>query len=126
MWSVGVITYALLSGRLPWSDDDRQRNAEILKAKFSFRGEPWGNVSSEAKDFISKLIRKKPEDRLTAQESLQHPWFDSLSHLKSLYSPPSASAPPPPLGSASGTTGKANGIYIILMSLSSHDILNRK
>jgi myosin-light-chain kinase len=112
MWSVGVITFALLCGRLPWSDDDRQRNAEILKAKFSFRGEPWGDVSSEAKDFISKLIRKSPEDRLTAQQALHHPWFDALSHLRDLYNPTSSSPPPPPLPplvNANGTKGRANG-----------------
>jgi serine/threonine protein kinase len=110
MWSVGVITFALLSGRLPWSDDDRQRNAEILKAKFSFRGEPWGDVSSEAKDFITKLMKKSPDDRLTAQQALHHPWFDSLSHLRDLYNP---SSPPPAVASSSanvnGSKTKANG-----------------
>lgn len=88
MWSVGVITYALLSGRLPWSDDDKQRNNEILKAKFSFRGEPWSDVSAEAKDFISKLIKKNPNDRMTAQQALYHPWFDNLSHLRDHYTQP--------------------------------------
>jgi serine/threonine protein kinase len=85
MWSVGVITYALLSGRLPWSDDDRLRNAEILRAKYSFNGEPWGDISAEAKDFISKLIKKNPAERLTAQQAVAHPWFDGLSHLRDLY-----------------------------------------
>lgn len=88
MWSVGVITFALLSGRLPWSDDDKQRNNEILKAKFSFRGDPWNDVSSEAKDFISMLIKKNPNDRLTAQQALYHPWFDGVSHLRDFYTQP--------------------------------------
>jgi serine/threonine protein kinase len=85
MWSVGVITFALLSGRLPWSDDDRLRNTEILKAKYSFNGEPWGDISEEAKDFISHLIKKKPGDRLTAQQAVAHPWFEGLSHLRDHY-----------------------------------------
>jgi len=38
MWSVGVITYALLCGSLPWSTDDRARNSEILAGAYSMQG----------------------------------------------------------------------------------------
>eukprot|EP00604_Paraphysomonas_vestita_P001525 CAMPEP_0174817924 /NCGR_PEP_ID=MMETSP1107-20130205/484_1 /TAXON_ID=36770 /ORGANISM="Paraphysomonas vestita, Strain GFlagA" /LENGTH=348 /DNA_ID=CAMNT_0016029073 /DNA_START=2901 /DNA_END=3947 /DNA_ORIENTATION=+ len=89
MWSIGVITYALLSGRLPWSDDDRLRNQEILKAKYSFRGTSWDSVTDEAKDFITKLLKKDPNERLTAEQAFNHRWFDSLSHLKDKYKPQS-------------------------------------
>ncbi len=40
LWAVGVITYILLSGRMPFDDDNRTRLYRlILKAKYSYAGE---------------------------------------------------------------------------------------
>lgn len=38
-------------------------------------GGVWNKISMEAKDFIQKLIRVNPNDRLTASQCLQHPWL---------------------------------------------------
>ncbi|TTK32043.1 Myosin light chain kinase 3 [Bagarius yarrelli] len=57
MWSVGVITYMLLSGLSPFlGDNDADTMNNILHAKWDFDAEAFENVSEEAKDFISKLL----------------------------------------------------------------------
>lgn len=33
-------------------------------------------LSAEAKDFIHKVLTKNPNDRITAQECLKHPWLE--------------------------------------------------
>ena len=38
-------------------------------------GPRWEHVSAQAKDFISKTLVRKPRDRLTADQALQHPWL---------------------------------------------------
>ena len=38
-------------------------------------GPRWEHISSLAKDFISKTLVRKPRDRLTADQALQHPWL---------------------------------------------------
>lgn len=38
-------------------------------------------VDSLGMDLIGKLLRLKPEDRLSAQEALRHPWFNDLQPL---------------------------------------------
>ncbi|KAK3528268.1 hypothetical protein QTP86_028684, partial [Hemibagrus guttatus] len=57
MWSVGVITYMLLSGLSPFlGDNDAETMNNILHANWDFDAEAFENVSEEAKDFISKLL----------------------------------------------------------------------
>ena len=54
VWSVGVMTYIILSGIPPFngSTDNEIMNA-IKKGVFNFTPPVWKNLSSEAKDFIT-------------------------------------------------------------------------
>ncbi|XP_010920242.1 calcium-dependent protein kinase 18 isoform X2 [Elaeis guineensis] len=75
VWSIGVITYILLSGRRPfWDKTEDGIFREVLKNKPDFRRKPWPSISSSAKDFVNKLLVKDPRARLTAAQALSHPW----------------------------------------------------
>lgn len=37
--------------------------------------EAWRHISKEAKDFITKLLVYDPDDRLSAEEAVRHPWL---------------------------------------------------
>jgi len=40
MWAIGIIAYILLSGTMPFDDDNRTRlYRQILRAKYSYDGE---------------------------------------------------------------------------------------
>lgn len=41
-------------------------------------------VDSLGMDLISKLLRLRPEDRLSAQEALRHPWFNDLQPIQGM------------------------------------------
>ena len=59
MWSVGVITYVLLSGLSPFmGDTDIETMANVTIAKYDFDDEAFNNISAAAKDFIRKLLTK--------------------------------------------------------------------
>ena len=61
MWSIGVITYVLLSGVSPFEEDDDNPevlNANITKCEWDFDDPRFEEVTDEGKDFISKLIVK--------------------------------------------------------------------
>lgn len=76
LWAVGVIAYILLSGTMPFDDDNRTRlYRQILKAKYSYVGERWTEVSIGARDFIDHLLVLEPDERLNASEALQHEWL---------------------------------------------------
>jgi len=76
MWSVGVICYVLLSGLSPFmGDSDVETFANISGIAFDFDDEAFDNISDEAKDFISKLLVKFQNKRMTASQCLLHPWL---------------------------------------------------
>ncbi|CAH1779729.1 unnamed protein product [Owenia fusiformis] len=80
LWAVGVITYILLSGTMPFDDENRTRLYRmILKAKYSYVGEHWKDVSTLAKDFMDKLLIVDPSDRMNSSQALKHPWVTTLA-----------------------------------------------
>ncbi|XP_047150957.1 calcium-dependent protein kinase 4-like isoform X2 [Vigna umbellata] len=75
VWSIGVITYILLSGRRPfWDKTEDGIFKEVLRKKPDFQRKPWPTISNAAKDFVKKLLVKDPRARLTAAQALSHPW----------------------------------------------------
>ncbi|XP_063779115.1 myosin light chain kinase family member 4 isoform X2 [Pseudophryne corroboree] len=84
MWSVGVITYMLLSGLSPFlGEDDNETLNNIVVSQFDFDGDEFLNISESAKDFITKLLIKEKCWRMSASEALKHPWLsDSKLHYR--------------------------------------------
>ncbi|XP_057667148.1 obscurin isoform X14 [Diorhabda carinulata] len=77
MWSVGIITYILLSGRSPFrGDNDRETLTKIKEGRWSFHDEWWSKISVEAKDFISRLLCYDIESRMDVRTALRHPWLE--------------------------------------------------
>ncbi|XP_019740075.1 myosin light chain kinase family member 4-like [Hippocampus comes] len=76
MWSLGVITYMLLSGLSPFlGDDDNETLNNILACQWNFEEEEFTDVSEEAKDFITRLLVKSKSWRMSATEALRHSWL---------------------------------------------------
>ncbi|KAJ8598783.1 hypothetical protein CTAYLR_010182 [Chrysophaeum taylorii] len=93
LWSVGVVSYILLSGYAPFGDQPSLSD-NIINANYSFCTQSWARVSNEGKDFIGHLLTANPANRITAEEALIHPWIaedgslleehdlgDNLQHL---------------------------------------------
>ncbi|XP_077325769.1 death-associated protein kinase 2 isoform X2 [Lithobates pipiens] len=76
MWSIGVITYILLSGASPFLGENKQETlSNITAVNYEFDEEFFSHTSDLAKDFIRKLLVKNTRKRLTIQEALLHPWI---------------------------------------------------
>ena len=90
-WSIGVVTFILLSGTPPFYEEDNFELFEQIKAcKYDFDVETWNSVSDEAKDFITKVLVADPKVRLDCKQMLAHPWMTrdlsedvKLNHAKS-------------------------------------------
>ncbi|XP_073515742.1 myosin light chain kinase 3 isoform X2 [Phyllobates terribilis] len=79
MWSVGVITYMLLSGLSPFlGESDAETMNYIVNCNWDFDSETFDQVSEEAKDFISRLLVKEKSCRLSAGQCLKHEWLVNL------------------------------------------------
>ena len=76
MWSVGVITYLLLSGISPFrGETDRDTLQRVQDGQINFDLEAFSNISDDAKDFIAKLLVFASYGRLNVQQALEHPWL---------------------------------------------------
>ncbi|XP_058138085.1 death-associated protein kinase 3 isoform X1 [Dasypus novemcinctus] len=79
MWSIGVITYILLSGASPFLGETKQETLTNISAvNYDFDEEYFSNTSELAKDFIRRLLVKDPKRRMTIAQSLEHSWIKAI------------------------------------------------
>ena len=83
VWALGVTTYFLLSGAMPWHDKDREELVRKIQnvAVPIGRERAWDNISAAAKDFVKKMLQKEPRNRMSLSEALAHPWIQNRSDL---------------------------------------------
>ncbi|XP_036425734.1 myosin light chain kinase, smooth muscle isoform X2 [Colossoma macropomum] len=76
MWSIGVICYILVSGLSPFmGDNDNETLANVTSATWDFEDEAFDEISDQAKDFISSLLKKDMKARLSCAQCLEHTWL---------------------------------------------------
>ncbi|KAK3848633.1 MAG: kinase-like domain-containing protein [Linnemannia gamsii] len=72
IWSCGIILYALLTGHLPFDDENiRQLLSKVKAGKFYMPTD----ISASARDLISRMLTVNPRRRITMQGVMMHPWF---------------------------------------------------
>ena len=96
LWSIGIIQYLLLSGCLPFDDENSEKEIarQTIHDETPFPSSLWKKISLEAKSlvqskkfkfyFINKnkdLLHKNPEKRLTINEILEHPWIQKYQKI---------------------------------------------
>jgi len=80
LWSVGVIVYILLCGFPPfYSESDAEMFELIKEANYDFPSPYWDKISESAKDLVRGLLCKDPDERLTCEQALRHPWVQGSS-----------------------------------------------
>ncbi|XP_076602372.1 myosin light chain kinase, smooth muscle isoform X5 [Chaetodon auriga] len=76
MWSIGVICYILLSGLSPFmGDNDNETLSNVTSATWDFEDEAFDEISDNAKDFITNLLKKDMKARLTCAQCYEHSWL---------------------------------------------------
>ena len=77
LWSLGIMTYLMVSGKLPFNSEDENEIArQVVYDEPDYIKNPiWKNITPECKDFIQRLLEKDQNKRMTIKELLEHKWI---------------------------------------------------
>ena len=96
IWSIGVITYILLSGFPPFyaADPDPRQNTrmilqqvktKVIEDSDEFFPDPeWTSISQEGKELVLRMLSRDPSKRPTAEELLLDPWLANNQYTKAI------------------------------------------
>jgi serine/threonine protein kinase len=75
VWSVGVMLYAMLCGRLPFASAH-----EIVHLEPSWHGSFCKKISPAAKELVECMLKKQPRRRMPIDQIQKHRWFKNVTY----------------------------------------------
>ncbi|OHT00583.1 CAMK family protein kinase [Tritrichomonas foetus] len=77
IWSSGILLFAIVSGQLPFDDDNIQR---LLQKIVYTEAHYPSYFSPQLADILSKMLCKSPDQRITLDMIKNHPWFSQTEY----------------------------------------------
>jgi calcium-dependent protein kinase len=77
MWSLGIVLYVCLSGKLPFTGESTDQIFQtVLQKDLLIYDDPdFQHISDEGKHLLDQMLRKNPRKRISPAEALKHPWM---------------------------------------------------
>lgn len=79
IWSCGVLLYMLLVGYPPFFGKNVKEIFDAVKiGKINMTAPEWQKISDTAKDLLNKMFEYDPGKRISAEETLRHPFLQNV------------------------------------------------
>lgn len=86
IWSIGIISYMLLTGRVPYNTNppNKDRLKQMIISKDPDFTKPYIQMLSKpCQNFIKKCFERKVDKRASAGDLLQDPWIVEQTAMRS-------------------------------------------
>jgi aurora kinase, other len=112
IWALGVLAYEFICGHPPFEAEGQTETCKRI-VSLNYKFPP--HCSKEAMDFISRLLRRDPKQRMPLSKVKSHPWI--IHQLAAANAAAAATAgAPASTGSAPGVPGVANATSSVPIS----------
>lgn len=75
LWSAGILLYIMLVGFPPFQGNSAKQIYQAIKTnQVDLHGKIWSKISNHAKDLVMRLLRVNPDERISMNDALNHPW----------------------------------------------------
>ncbi|TDH65498.1 hypothetical protein CCR75_006704 [Bremia lactucae] len=86
IWAVGIVFFLFLFGKLPYASENiQQLFDEISRSTLTLPTTELSH-SPECQNLLHRLLQKDPNQRITIEEALCHPWFTLVEDVAELLS----------------------------------------
>jgi serine/threonine protein kinase len=79
LWSLGIIAYEIIFGKLYFIGKNRWEVQDAIKDKpFALTSQQMKEISANYYDVLSKCLNKNPKERISIDELIVHPLFNKV------------------------------------------------
>jgi len=84
LWSTGITIFVVLSGIPPFRGDDDDILKQAQLGNISLNTPHWSTVSEDAKDLVRELCKMRGNDRISAEDAIDHKFIFTHRKMGSL------------------------------------------
>lgn len=81
IWAAGILAFELLAGRPPFASPSHEGTYKLILSPEASLAYPAA-LSAKPRDFVARLLRREPSERLLVAEAAEHAWLEGTEGIE--------------------------------------------